>query len=726
MSDYATRVLHNPYDVFPFLDIVRQKADSEKNAFGFLPKKAYENTAQKGDLFVATIESGGSQEYAGHLMAGGLSPTCRIFQIFVDPQFRKNGIARSLLNNLVRRATSRNDLCIRADVATDLTEANAFWERSGLPVTRIVDGGKTRNRKINIRVRNLDTPNLFSVSTFDHAGEPAFHLCGNSPQQTPKYLLDLNVLFDIVKKRAKKTESEIIIKAGQLNIIDIAVAPEVIAELERDADSYKPDTAMDFALELPQVLQPDENSLETMVLELAPIVFPEKMVTGSLSTQDKSDLRHLGTTIISKSSGFITSEKTLLRASDNIRKKFGISIISTEDLSPLVDSDIATTDYYHSAEIQGMAVQFNSLKGKPCFEEAELFMNNLHVPKGFQKSILEGLESSGNAKTIEVRVDNRIIVLASWSEKAGLNEPKKVTIIADEDHPKSETSIGKLFNQIVFESCQERPALLELNQVPGQTLCRKIALSLGFLASKGSGRIDSPLRKIAIGRPLTQSNWDSSRIQIQTITELELPPFIPNESTTNCKVTIGNEEYDISPQYLENILSPCVIVSPTRGGVIVPIREHYASQLLGTSLQLSFLPSLEATLHSERTFFSAIKNRNVHKADSIIAFYESQGISGRGAVVAIARILYSNVIVKRKINYNILKYGVIAKEALNGISVGDSILITTFDNLMHLGKPISLNRLRELKCDDGTNFVCSKAISPQQLVAIIEEGILNA
>ena len=726
MSESELQILHRSDDVIPFLDIVRQRADSERNALGFLPRRAYESTALKGDLFVAMIDADKSPNYAGHLIAGGLSPTCRVFQVYVDPKFRNRGIATSLLNNLTRRATSRYDLCIRADVAADLVDANRFWVRSGFSISRTIEGGKSRNRKINIYVRDLETPCLFSASRNQSAESPSNNPgIGFSPK-TPQYLLDLNVLFDVVKKRTRKAESSTIINASLRNIIDVAVAPETIAELERNTIPDKSDTAMSFALSLPQVHIRDEANLVVLEQDIAGIVFREKAIGNNLSSQDKSDVKHLATTILSGSCGFVTSEKALLRASDEIRSKYGIDIISVENLSALLVTSPVTTHYKKTAEVQGMPIQVNLLKTESSLNKAESFMDSLHVPHGFKSRILGGQKIPLNSTTMEVSVRDRMIVVASWEDAPSLNIPLKLTIISDEDHPLANIAIQKILDKVVTDACRERPALLELDQVPGQALCRKIAFHRGFRAPPNSERSDSPLVKIAVGKPLTHANWYSLRTQIQALGGLLLPGAIPQDTDHTCDIVINNNFLKTTPLQLEDLLSPTIIASPNRHGLIVPIRKTYAKRLLETGRQLPLLPNPEATFHFTKAFFSSPKNKNIHKAGSIIAFYESKKDGGQGAVVALARMLYSNIIVKREADYDILRLGVITKDSLDSISVGESILMTTFDNLIPLESPISLQRLRKLGCDDGTSFVCSKAIMPDQMIAIIEEGVLHA
>jgi GNAT superfamily N-acetyltransferase len=122
-------------EIAPFVELVQRRADTERDALGFLPHTAYEEAAIQGKLWIATVRDQEAETYVGHLLFGGAFPTIRVFQLFVDKAYRRCGVGSALVGHLVADAEAHNYLGITAKVADDL-EANQFWERKGFLVVR--------------------------------------------------------------------------------------------------------------------------------------------------------------------------------------------------------------------------------------------------------------------------------------------------------------------------------------------------------------------------------------------------------------------------------------------------------------------------------------------------------------------------------------------------------------------------------------------------------------
>jgi len=180
-----------------FSEIAGERADLQRDALGFLPRSAYREAAAQGKLYVATVGDGRSERYAGHLLFGGKFPHLKIFQVYVEPALRGRHIGRSLVEKLAVYAEQQSYLTISARVATDLA-ANTFWESLHFVAVRIEEGGLTTGRRINIRVRELETPTLFTGAN----DSTSTALLLPKPEQ-PVYVLDVNVFLDIVKDRQR-------------------------------------------------------------------------------------------------------------------------------------------------------------------------------------------------------------------------------------------------------------------------------------------------------------------------------------------------------------------------------------------------------------------------------------------------------------------------------------------------------------------------------------------
>ena len=124
-------IVTDPNEVRHYVDEIRKLADTDKTALGFFPASVYRESAMKGDLWVAVDRT---RKMCGYLLFGGRFPRLRVFQIFVRPEFRGSGTARTLLETLRDYGEKHNYLTITARVAREL-EANRFWEACGFLVT---------------------------------------------------------------------------------------------------------------------------------------------------------------------------------------------------------------------------------------------------------------------------------------------------------------------------------------------------------------------------------------------------------------------------------------------------------------------------------------------------------------------------------------------------------------------------------------------------------------
>lgn len=189
----------------PYIDVVREQADANREALGFLPDRVYREAAEQGKLLVALAVEGQRQTYAGHLLFGGAYPRARVFQIFLSPSYREKGVGRRLVEDFVHEMEADHYISITANVAADLVQSNAFWKRIGFHVVRTRQGGAARGRSLNVFARDLDTPNLFSLTNpVAYCDRADLRLLNRLSTQAPLYVLDLNVLFDLVKRLAER------------------------------------------------------------------------------------------------------------------------------------------------------------------------------------------------------------------------------------------------------------------------------------------------------------------------------------------------------------------------------------------------------------------------------------------------------------------------------------------------------------------------------------------
>ena len=126
------------------------------------------------------------------------------------------------------------------------------------------------------------------------------------PNFTTILALDLNVFFDIARRRPRSEYGAVVMSAAFNNIVRLMVAQEFVKELKRSASMVQY-PILEFALQLPTLPAPQRGVSEQVIDELAAIVFPERAAAGMLTVQDRSDLIHLAIAAHHKIAAFVTA-----------------------------------------------------------------------------------------------------------------------------------------------------------------------------------------------------------------------------------------------------------------------------------------------------------------------------------------------------------------------------------------------------------------------------------
>ncbi|GGF28849.1 hypothetical protein GCM10011611_38670 [Aliidongia dinghuensis] len=708
-------------DILPYLPDVRKGADTAKEELGFLPEAAYRTFATTGKLFVATATIDGKEIYAGHLVFGGLFPQARIFQLFVDPAFRGHGLARRLLTLLKERLTAQHWLSIVAKVAGDLA-ANSVWGRMGFRIVRTKAGGVARNRQINVRVLDLESPSLLTLMGIS-ARESELRFAERYSQR-PIYLFDLNVLFDVIRRRPRSDAATKVVWAGMNNSIRLMVAEEFAKELLRTSKSPNNDPVLAFAARADCLSQPSETNLRPMLAKLAPAIFPERHRQGALKEQDWSDLKHISTAIYHRAAGFITSENAILRASQYLLEVWNLDVIGVEEFATLVEARQKEADGAVAAVSSGMLRARRNIPDD--LPRAREFIQAAGASSAF---VEDALACQGTQAQWLLIVDDQdgAAGFAKWTVFGGTKRTTDLYLAVDETNPVAESILDYFLDAIPRELSGAGPTLVRLNILAGQVATRQTAIAMGFRPPIGAGDSHLILQRLAVGRIISSENWPAMRQSLISVASLYLPQQVPTHEDMRTGVVLknGDREVALSLSEIERILSPVLLLFPGRDGVIVPIREHFARDLIGASPQLSILAPPEAILRRERVYISAPKTLGQMKTGTPILFYESQKGTGRGCVFAVARITESRIVTKADALGKVLQRGVLDRHTLEKRSVGRKVTETSFDNIFIFKTPVSLKRLRELECVDGSNLVSARSISFEKLVAVVKEGRVN-
>ena len=696
------------------LSEIRGLADSEKdNALGFLPAKAFEDAIGRGRLIAAVVDEHGSRSFAGYLLHSGVFPNAKVQQIAVVSTFRNVGVASSLMKALVSELERTGFLSIRADIASDLTNAIAFYTKNGFEPVLERAGGKARGRKIIVHSRQLDTDSLFSFAAAQTNPQTDLGIRHRNPGEVPVFAFDLNVYFDLVKQRNQSKFARRLFGEALGHTIRLAISDEFVSELRRTSNSPSADPILQMALQLPRLPKPDASALEQIADRIYDIVFVQRNAKGVGTDQARSDAKHLAHAAISRASAFITRDGSILNARNEILSTFGVDIATVEEVLDLLPEPFSSSPVALHGEGFELSPADNT--------ELSAYLTEMRVPTPIISEFIKPESSVEFIQREAIRCDGRIVAAGVIQIPKGVDHTARMIVHVRHEHHDAELFADHLLSMLIRTSSRSAPVAIELIHLAGQSVVNKLAAARGFQRHANSPTFS----KIAVGRPCSVSTWPAVTQQVRRRTGLVLPDALPITSAGN-EIDIRTPKGTttrINATILEDLLSPTLLVWPGRDGVIVPITRAYADELLGTAIQpnLAFIANRDAAFLSLRGYVNTPQAAKKMRVGAPIIFYESKRKNnGRGAAVAVARIVNSIVVPKSQLNPRSDKRLVI--DNADGFSASGDVLLTTFDNLMAFPTSVAFDTLKRFDAVGPTNLVSAVSLSSEKIDSILTCG----
>lgn len=699
VSDYS--------ELLDLLPEIRNLADQERNGLGFLPVSAFEDAIQRGRLLAFVDGANQSNIFVGYILHSGEFPNAKVQQIAVVESHRKLGIGSVILNSLVSDLENLGFTLLRADVADDLNVALKFYAKNGFTPILAKAGGSSRKRRIIVHRRELDANNLLSPKENNgiDLGIPR-----RSAPSIPLYSLDLNVFFDLVKKREYAPVARDIFSAALNHEIRLAVAKEFVAELKRTSKNVHDDPVYQLALALPKLPSVDPTKLSLLSDKIHETVFVEERDKPDFSEQALSDASHIAHATLAGVSGFVTRDTTLLRARSSLFQEFSIDVVAVDELQRILP-------------LKSVPKSAETLRGKG-FSVSEIAQRDLS--KYLDDNLSIGSLDQDYASTADqeitswrrcIKVNNEIVGIAVLLKPRVANQEYKLLIHCREEIMNAELFSDFLIDLALREASRKAVSIVNLEQLPKQPTLMGLSRAKGFTKPRNKTYLD----KIVVGRPITKRSWPAISDETRRGTGLRLPRQMPRSNKSIEIENYSGRKYSLSRNQFETLIGPTVIAWENKSGVLIPIQPVYSQQLLTAGSPPSLLPKKDAEFHSKRSYLGNHRVSSIMEPDAPIFFYESMSKgNGAGAVIAVARIVDAVIYPVNEISRESLQRLVV--ENVRDISKAKEVLITTFENIFVVPKPVTFKALKEMKAVDGANLVTARSIDWKIVNRLLDAG----
>lgn len=683
-----------------YINQVSNIADNNKGAFGFLASSAYDQMASKGQLWVIVNEA---RELKGYLMFGGTMPSIKVFQIYSCRSVKGHRIGSRLISSLKDFAKAHGYHSIVARVASDLP-ANEFWSKLGFQVYKQVKGGETTKRIINVRGFVVNDNDLFGSLGNERVG-----VRPTGPVLKKRiYALDLNLLLDVSKARPGYEQIVKIMQVGFQGGFSICITPEFKAELERQSSHFSDDPVLRMAGAFPELMA--NTDVQEIAESLRRDIFPSRTASRKSAQNDESDLRHLAYCISAKIDGFITREKALLRSCNDIKYKYGCSILSPDEL--ITDNGFSKSDKPLNSDF--------SFSSSTMTDELSAFLRSFSVPELVSESLDSASPTKEGANVYEARLDGELFGIYYFQKPVKSSGHALAALYIDESRPQAIAAIDHFLEMALRYKCSFSHRL-DLYIGKDQDITAET------LAKKGFFKSADHFVKIMSSEFLDRKNWPVFARTVKTFCEFSIPEKLPSKKelqNTGIFISDAFSESQVFSWFdFETAIGPKFILSSDRDCIIVPIREKFANGLIGNvKNQLSLLSSHQQIFLLEKAYFRSPVRESIFTRGGVIAFYVS-GIKSIQEIIGFARITFSDVIDIDEAAVKFDRQGVLSKKELLDISDGAGrVHVFTFDNFIEFDRRVSFSRAKELGLISNANLVSPERIGVDKLKVLIGEA----
>lgn len=658
-----------------YVDVVAQEADKHRDALGFFAKSVYQQFSDKNNLWVLVLDN----KYVGHIMFSVAWTKLKITinQTFVKAEYRKQGLAKLLVLELKKWGEKHNFLHIRANVADDLSVANSFYDALGFKAFRQKKGGETKNRQINIRILDLDTPTLlkFNDNRYNLNFTTSYPI-----NSSYKYCLDLNILNDFIKHRAHKHYVDQILKNGLCGNLEVYVSVETKNEIARNLKGEN-DPLCDMVKLLPVLASPSQEDKNKLFPLIEKLIFEKIDLDSKHKNNMISDVNHVISCISNRCTGFITRDNKILKASKQLFEKFGLEVLSPEEF--VYNEDIIESDDGIILEMNSEKIEIEKISDKNT-ELLNFYLQKNNIGRSDVGLIkYKGLNITSNKKNIAM-------IIWSMVHKKG----EHIVAYVFYELEKTNSVIFDHMLESLFRSLKKDKAkYLTLFVTKDDTKIGKMLSDRGFFLSRDK-KFFKYSRFICDGI-IGLQNWNQFCEEFEKYTKLSIKSKLSSYKklkTNGIMIGDNSSYYDFFD--FETKISPSMIVSEGRDIKIIPIKPQYAEELIGNDRkrQLSLFNFFKKTafIKIEKAYFKSPKaGSKINKGD-LLMFYES---SPTCAMIGVARCTYSEVLSIHEAQ-KLKRQGVLEEKELKAIAINDKVLALTFDNFYRFDQMIPFKDLQ--------------------------------
>ncbi|MDB6073264.1 MAG: putative Acetyltransferase, contains domain [Verrucomicrobiaceae bacterium] len=552
---------------------------SASGTLGFLPRGAFDEGIEKGNIITARNEAG---ELIGYLLYRQIQHRAAITHLCVAAKAREKGVAGKLVERLKHRTADLDAITLwcRRDFP-----AAKCWPKWGF-IAKTEKAGRGSDGGVLV---------LWSLDN-----NPYDLLSCISTNKT-LVAIDTNIFFDLILPDRPKP-SLALLEPWIDETIDLALTPEVFNDINRSVNSAFREKNRVLARAYYEI-RVSASQVNKYVLRVRSLF---QSSSGS-SEQTESDIRHLGYSVASGIEYFVTRDEEILARSGQLLDEFNLHVLSPVELVGRLDW-IEREREYQPRRLQSSSVSEGRLEAVDISSAVDSFWLQGQERKTILRPLLEQCIADPRRCTVKVSraFAGQMLALLATRVTEGMEITIPLVRLANEKL--APTVLRHMLMGVVVEASKlGATGIMVTDEMLSGSVCSALQ-ELGFV------KIQRGWLKPGLSGFLKE---DSLRKTLQGL-------GIVAEET-------GRHTRD----FTETLIWPAKLYDDSTPCYLIPIQEQWADHFFevdSTAPRFAGIPSLREDLHLgiEAVYYSATRMKLI--APGRIIWYVSRGKSGLGSM----------------------------------------------------------------------------------------------
>lgn len=644
----------------PLLKQVIKMASTQRKTLGFLPDAAFAERVDRGTLLAAADVTG--QFLRGYVLYDLVGGGLKIRQLCIDPTFRRTGLARQLVEQLVLRHPGVHSLSLwcRRDF-----EANNIWPQLGFAPRTEKAGRASTPTTLFLWVRNLSDIHKDTLFSLLHR------------EQKLRVALDTNVLYDLHDRKRGASDSRGLLAEWIQAEVQFCITEQVLQDIAQIDDEAlrKTQRAWTSTYHEPHLDFERRRQLALLLENQCP----------SQSLSDRSDVNHVAACAASGLRILLTRDRAMIK---RLRSQ-ALAIAGVEVLSPseFLGHQLETLQPARYAPVRLFGLEYDETPVRAA--EVEQLVSMFAFPshggaqRALKRTLQDAIANPGQWHTGVVRRSETPVALVIGRLQANAWEVPIIRILDEHD------TLG-------------RQLLAQLKLTAIERSCKSVLVT------------DSVARRYLVEPLLAENFWPGSDGWLAVSHRVSgsgnaVADALEEIATTTrhrdalALLRLGPELDPIQQTWLESLFWPAKCLDGRLPSYTVPIKPTWTRDLLGAEEQQASLlarpPSLG--LAREHVYYKSPRGPRP-LAPSRILWYRSSRDPG---VIASSRLMEvvegpAETLHSRFQHLGVWELSHVLEKAHKG-----NILAMRFADTEIFERPVTLRRMRQLASDTRHSLV---------------------